>query len=571
MFANKSAFMGKVRFQQVVFMDDFFRSADNGLQSHPSNRQYLRKLFESAVVRLGMHCREAYARSDGGTIDVAAVMAALGLPCSEAGWARASSVDLGAAGEAGLLLALDPGTLVIGWGMPVSLMNYADRRGAAFIDLEIDPIRFTRHLKFCARTNDRAIERVLASLAVEETEAWNDAAALKGYFARRGDRCLLHPELSVGLFVGQTSIDLSLVAQGVLKRPIDVLERVDELARSVDLLVFKTHPYESSLAHVCELADRLPNVAWTSQNIYALLCAENLRFVCGLSSGALREAGYFLRPAEHLIQPDRNDRQALPSACSDWIAVPAVIASFEVMIEFCKSTSHVERMLRALSPGRVAPAQSTGHFRADALDHAFGFRWGLDAAQTGLPALPRLKFDQTYGFGSDSPVAGWLAFGWSAPEAWGVWSDGERACLVIPLENGLDNADGALEVHLEGQLFGPEGAVPPEVMASVNGIASRLLWVDGDDIHAHGRFVMTASLADLKSCRVLVINFSFRNPLRPVDFGLGPDARRLAFGLKGLRVSTTATVANVLQNAMQPTLAIDRQSVREAALADGAG
>jgi hypothetical protein len=99
------------RFRQVVFMDDFFRSSDNRLLSHSSNRQFLRKLFESAATRLGLQCREEFARSDGGTVDVAAVMDALSLPRSAEGWAQAMIADISVAREAGRLPFLDSGSL----------------------------------------------------------------------------------------------------------------------------------------------------------------------------------------------------------------------------------------------------------------------------------------------------------------------------------------------------------------------------------------------------------------------------------------------------------------------------
>lgn len=149
--------------------------------------------------------------------------------------------------------------------------------------------------------------RQLSALRVADEHSWNDAAALKGYFARRGGTAIFDPRISFRLFIGQTTVDLALVEDGRLARPCDAIDRVRGLARSVDVLLFKPHPYEGALSHVAELAARVSNAAWTQDNVYALLSADNLRFACGLSSGALKEASFFLKPARYLINADRSN------------------------------------------------------------------------------------------------------------------------------------------------------------------------------------------------------------------------------------------------------------------------
>jgi hypothetical protein len=529
--------MSFFRFHQVVFMDDFFRSSDNGLPSNTSNRQFLRKLFESAATRLGIERREEFARSDGGTIDVAAAMDALSLPRSAEGWAQALVADISVANTAARLPILNRRSLVIGWGMPPSLMSYIDGSGATFIDLEIDPIRFTRHLRFCVRTNDRAIEGVLARLRVSEEHRWNDAAALKGYFARRGASSLFDPHTSVGLFVGQTALDLALVTRGRLARPIDSLDRVRELAQSVDLLVIKPHPYEPSISHLAELASGISNAAWTTHNIYALLCAENLRFVCGLSSGALQEAEYFLKSAERLIDPDRNARRVLPLACSDWIPVSAAIASIEAMQEICSPFAYFKKGLRALSPGGAKLPLKTSDFRDDALDHAFAMRWGLDAGQMGLTVVPRLQLGHFHEFSDVSPATAWLGIGWSVPEAWGVWSDGACACVVVPLDEELLKGSDSIEIQLDGQVFCPANVTPSTVLVCINGDRADAVVFEGDASKTQVSLTLRAVLSSPRARRVLLIEFVIRTPLKPMDFGMGADARLLGFGLHRLCVS----------------------------------
>jgi hypothetical protein len=86
--------MNPPRFDEVVFMDDFFRSADNQLDSHPTNLRFLRALLAGGLHRFGMRVRQAIAQSDGGTVPVATLMQQLGLDCSVSGWAAATVAEL---------------------------------------------------------------------------------------------------------------------------------------------------------------------------------------------------------------------------------------------------------------------------------------------------------------------------------------------------------------------------------------------------------------------------------------------------------------------------------------------
>lgn len=459
--------MTPTRFEEIVFIDNFFRSSDNLLASHPANRRFLRRIFNLPARRLGISCREVFARSEGGELDVAAMMGALALPQGPAGWAKTCVADLTPLVDQGFMPKFSPGTLAIGWGMPPSLMRLLDQQGVSFLDIEIAPIRFASHLGFCARTNDRQIEAALSNWRIDEEILWNEATVLQGYFSRRGAAHLFDRDMSVGLFCGQTAVDLALVRKGEIARPVDVIEEIQALARRVDLLVIKPHPYEPDLRHLAPLADRIPNVAWTDANIYALLCADNLRLVCGLSSGALHEASYFMKEAIHLIAPDRNNRSALPTSCSDWIRVGPGIASTAGLASFCMNQSET--------------ASQPVSFPEDALDRAFGVRWGLDAQNPGLRDLPPLELGRDHAFRDGSLPSGWLSFGWSDPGAVGVSMKGTRACVVIPLA---------------------AGSWPETTLPSVQ--------INGKPYH-DGRtgFRLSARLNDRKNPRALVLEFEF--------------------------------------------------------------
>jgi hypothetical protein len=497
--------MASPRFDTAIFTDDFLRSDANGLHCHDANRKFLRGLFDTSLQRLGLAAHDAAARTSGGAIDVARLMARLELPCSPEGWAAACTADLGGLRGQHGLPAFGPGCLVIGWGMPPSLQRCIDDSGASYLDVEIHPVRFTTHLHLCARTNDPVIETMLRAHRVDEEAFWNHAAAMKAYFARRGEGTLFDPGLRVGLFFGQTLVDLALVSDGRTVSPENVIEPLRQLAQGVDLLVVKPHPYEPVMRHLAPIARAIPNLAWTRENTYALLAASNTDVVCALSSGVLTEARYFMKQTHALIRPDRNAAASLPARCSEWIPVGADIASMHCMAIVCGA----------------AHAPPAVEWPAAAIEFAFASRWDFDAHSLGLGTLPPAELERTHGFGAASPASAWLSHGWARPGRWSVRTEGELACIVIPLPH---DADAQLfELRIEGSC--PLGAAAsPGIRAVANGVAvaARPRRYAGFDAI---EFVLQAVAHGAPGRRALVVQFEIGDP------------RRASLVLKRLKVS----------------------------------
>jgi len=442
------------RFNHVIFADDFFRSAANGLPYHAANRRFLRGFFDSTLGRLGLPVREVAPLQGGGRIDVARLMARLDLPCTPAGWARACVADLLPVHGREGMPAFDPGCLVIGWGLTPALQHCIARSGASYLDIEIDPRRFTEHQHFCARTNDPAIAAALQARRVEEEVFWNHAAALKGRFARNGAPALFDPRLRIGLFFGQRPVDLSLVSGGRTMHPANVIAPLRELARSVDLLVIKAHPCEPALHDLAPVARAIPNVAWTEENTYALLSAANVHFAASLSSSVLTEARYFRKPAHALIRADRDAAGQLPVSCSEWITVGPELGAMDFM---------------AAISGIGDASMQHAAWPATAIDRTFMTRRGFDDQSRGLHDVAELQLSRPYLFHPGSPATGWLSQGWSPPDAEGTRSVGELACLVIPLPSLSDSLSQQQPHRLEVRIDYRSNAKTTSVHAMFDG------------------------------------------------------------------------------------------------------
>jgi hypothetical protein len=544
--------MPTLRFSHVLLVDDFFRSAANGLESYVTNRRFLRGFFETALRRLGLPLREEAALSEGGRVDVARIMNRLGLPLTPAGWARACSADLTPALGLDGMPAFGPGCLVIGWGLTPALQRCIDRSGAAYLDVEIDPVRFTAHLHFCARSNDPAIAAALGARRVDEELFWNHATAAKAYFSRRGAASLFDERLRVGLFFGQSLVDLSLVSGGRMMHPAGAVAALRTLAESVDLLVIKPHPYEPALHGLAPIARAIPNVAWTQENTYALLSAANVQFASSLSSSVLAEARYFMKPARALIRADRNAAELLPRNASAWVTVGPEIGSLNFMAAACGAAS---------PPAAAAWPAAT-------IERAFSTRWGLDEQNPGLRSLPEAAFGRAYTFRVGSPAIAWLSHGWSVPDDTGVWSEGELACLVIPLPEsgtaGSQRIEVRIDYHSVSSATSIYALVDGMVVPGQRGAGAR---------RRSAVFVLAPSSfpdAAEGNRKCLVVQFAIGDPPPRVgDAGIGaklrgrrPPARRPGLTLKKLRMSLRPAELVVAAPPVAPALATTQQQPR---------
>jgi hypothetical protein len=138
-----------------------------------------------------------------------------------------------------------------------------------------------------------------------------------------------------------------------------------------------------------------------------------------------------------------------------------------------------------------------------------------------------------------------LGEGWSALEPTGVWTDGERACLVLRL---TDVPPGDAELVLEVDAF----VTPdhPELEVEVSSLDEQLggrLFRHSSRLVRRGRAVFRPGSAD-HALRVplpasvrddagrVVLELRLRDPASPLELGLSRDARRLGLHLRSLVV-----------------------------------
>jgi hypothetical protein len=132
-------------------------------------------------------------------------------------------------------------------------------------------------------------------------------------------------------------------------------------------------------------------------------------------------------------------------------------------------------------------------------------------------------------FSEGSGAERFLGEGWSRPEPTGVWTDGERARLVLKLTEAPP-ADAELVVAASAFLTPVHRELEVEVSAFGKQLVRRVFRY-GDAL----RLIQVAFPADAHGGRA-PFELRLSDPARPVDLGAGEDARQLGLRLEWLIV-----------------------------------
>jgi hypothetical protein len=144
-----------------------------------------------------------------------------------------------------------------------------------------------------------------------------------------------------------------------------------------------------------------------------------------------------------------------------------------------------------------------------------------------MEAVPMIKVGQQQGFNYRTNH---LANGWGTPEAWGTWSDGGRAeiLLRVPAE--------AQFIVIEALAFVTAMHPAQTVEVSINGVhalTTRLTTLQGNRIEIPLTAAIRAAIANDTLTR---IHLDLPDAISPKQLGLGDDSRVMGLGLKSLTV-----------------------------------
>jgi hypothetical protein len=131
---------------------------------------------------------------------------------------------------------------------------------------------------------------------------------------------------------------------------------------------------------------------------------------------------------------------------------------------------------------------------------------------------------EVIGFGRDQSTKYLLniSHGWAHPEAWGIWSDGGQAQLIIGIPQS-----GATSLTLSTRAFVTAKHPTQEIGMIINGEQRPNITLTKD---SNNQITIPMTKAD-QQAGYLNIEFKFKNPAKPKDLGMGDDDRLLSIGL----------------------------------------
>ena len=193
--------------------------------------------------------------------------------------------------------------------------------------------------------------------------------------------------------------------------------------------------------------------------------------------------------------------------------------------------------LYILENDKVIPALKSLNRKSDLLASIDGFSvlapgW-LDCKEClGVPEklfveglMPYYHLDEPIVFGRSGKniIPFVLLSGWAYPEAWGTWSDGRSAKLVLPLPS-----DNPSKFVLKSRAFVFQQHPQQILIVRVNEEFSHRVVLEKDQ---GNEIIIPIPPKALKN-GYLMIDFEFQAPLKPKDVGFGDDERSLAIGIE---------------------------------------
>lgn len=153
-----------------------------------------------------------------------------------------------------------------------------------------------------------------------------------------------------------------------------------------------------------------------------------------------------------------------------------------------------------------------------------------DPAHEGKPYVlgRRISFRR----GGDGPA--YQAGGWSLPERWGTWAEGDEAGLHLPLARP-PRTDLVLSAVAQAHLGG--GGAPRTIEVVAGDVVAAAWRFEPRDNRAERTARLPASAA---ADGTLSIRFRMPGSVSPASLGRGDDARRLGLGVVSLTVSAAA-------------------------------
>jgi len=282
------------KFSGVVFINDFLKIDDRAKKNYPNPNKihgdWLYSLF-STFIRPFIKENAPFDGEDiSNGLNRFSFYTDFKLPFDTSGWAFAYHRDEPFSKYLADRLHQFDGKLLIGFELSPLLLNAIERAGLSYIDLGIHSIRFLPDYVFGVRTNVPLFQERISSFIVPYDEIISHVAVSKGRSARVCRNQVIDPGSAI--FLGQISIDSSLISNHKMTSQKEILDLICELRASFPQIYYKFHPHCEKREEIEEQLTK-NDVKVVDQNIYDIFNNKNVNLFASFSSGSLTEANLF--------------------------------------------------------------------------------------------------------------------------------------------------------------------------------------------------------------------------------------------------------------------------------------
>ena len=185
------------------------------------------------------------------------------------------------------LAAVDlEGAAVVGFEMPDAELEYLSRRHVSWVNFCIHPIRFLDDLCFDVVSSfEYDINKIaVSSGAIDFCASRIMSSHVDDAAGKRKDTLLV---------CAQDWIDRSIFFDNDFKRLDSYIDKLDDLTKSYDRVLYKPHPSFESKEISALMAERYRAKLCDVSNIYDVFSTQDIKAICAISSSVLVEAPWF--------------------------------------------------------------------------------------------------------------------------------------------------------------------------------------------------------------------------------------------------------------------------------------
>ncbi len=286
-------------YNKIVFIGDLLRYQNNNTKFADRGLLWEYYLFKEQIQKVTKLPVEVITSKDTDRFDIKKFYDLCGYKLNTENWIRIVSKEYSQEAK-NYFKACFENCIVI-TQVAGAMKNLLDELEIPYIDIYVSAIKFCSDLFFAFRSNIPEIAEKLKPYRVNEERFFIEASQLKSYYCARNLELKLEPNSL--LLCGQTTIDLSLVKDNKIVEFLDYKEKLQNLFKEYSCVYYKPHPYVTKDSPNENFIRQRPNIKIINENIYKILCDDNVKAVAALSSGTLIEAKYFHKKT-HTISHD---------------------------------------------------------------------------------------------------------------------------------------------------------------------------------------------------------------------------------------------------------------------------